>query len=185
MHHLRVVPRGLSEDNLSQHSDIQLRGSQEEDNEEPPPPYPGKSTSRDASITDHVWLASLRPSRPDTRTHDYDTTGENGPRTSGERGLSVRSNQEHHDMGPNRAHVVNAWIDREAVHRICRGETNSESCRPNISQSTNPEYRNLDVNAREPNFLRTFVSHSLPGARGVVSTTHTLPSVSSELTEAV
>ena len=140
IHHLRVVPTGLSEDNLSQHREMQLRGSQEEDNEEPPPPYPGKRTLRDASGRDYIWLASQRPTRPDTRTHDYDTTGESEPRSSVERGSEIRSNQEHHDMGPNRAHVVNAWIDSEAVHRgISRGETNSEPCRPNICQSTNPE----------------------------------------------
>ena len=180
-----MVPTGPSEDNLSQHSEIQLRGSEEEDNEEPPPPYPGKRTSRDASITDYIRLASQRPARPDTRTHDYDTTGENGSRSSVERGAAIRSNQEYHDMGPNRAYVVNAWIDNEAVHRISRGETNTESYRPSICQSTNPENRNLDVNARDQNFLRTFVSHSLQGTRGVVSTTHSLPSVNAELTEAV
>ena len=185
IHHLRVVPSGPSEDNLSQHSEIQLRGSQEEDNEEPPPPYPGKRTSQDASITDYIWLARQRPTRPDNRTHDYDTTGENGPRSSIERGSAIRLNQGHHDMGPNRTHVVNAWIDNEALHRVSRGETNSEPYRPSICQSANPEDRNLDVNSRDQNFLRTFVSHSLQGTRGVVSTTHSLPSVNAELTEAV
>jgi len=178
IHHLRVVPRGLSEDNLSQHTDIQLWGSQEEDNEEPPPPYPGNSTSCDAGTTDYI--VSPRPTRPDTIAH-----GENRPRPSGERGSAIRSNQEHHEMGPNRAHVVNAWIDSEEVHRISRGETNSEPCRPNICQPTNPEDRNLGVNAGDPNCLRTFVSHSLQDSRGVVSTTHTVPSVNAELTEAV
>lgn len=185
IHHLRVVPTGLSDDNLSQHREIQLRGSQEEDNEEPPPPYPGKRTSRDASSTDYIWLASQRSTRPDTRTHDYDTTGETGSRSSGERGSAIRSNQEHHDMRPNRAHVVNAWIDSEAVNRISRGKTNSELCRPNIYQLRNPEDRNLDVNGRDRSFLRTFVSHSLQGTSGVVSTTHSLPSVNAEFTEAV
>ena len=109
-----MVPRGLSEDNLSQHTDIQLRGSQEEDNDEPPPPYPGNGTSCDAGTTDNI--ASPRTTRPDTITHDYDTTGENRPRPSGERGSAIRSNQEHHEMGPNRAHAVNAWIDSEEVH---------------------------------------------------------------------
>ena len=61
-----MVPRGLSEDNLSQHTDIQLWGSQEEDNEEPPPPYPGNSTSCDAGTTDYI--VSPRPTRPDTIT---------------------------------------------------------------------------------------------------------------------
>ena len=185
IHHLRLVPTGLSDDNLSQHREIQLRGSQEEDNEEPPPPYPGKRTSRDASSTDCIWLASQRSTRADTRTHDYDTTGESEPRFPVERGSAIRSNQEHHDMGPNRAHVVNAWTDSEAVHRISRGETSSEPCRTRICQSTNPEDRNLDVNARDRNFLRTFVSHSLQGTRSVVSTTHSLPSVNPEFTEAV
>ena len=177
-----MVPRGSSEDNLSRHTDIQLRGSQEEDNEEPPPPYPGNSTLRDASAADYICLASPRPTRPDIRTHDYDTSCENRARSSGERGSAIRSNQEHHEMGPNRAHVMNAWIDSEAVHR---GETNSELCRPNICQSPNPEDRNLDVNAGDPKFLRTFVSHSFQGARSVVSTTHTAPSVNAELTEDV
>ena len=174
IHHLPMVPRGPSEDNLSRHSDIQLRGSQEEDNEEPPPPYPGNSTSRDASITD-----SPRPTRQDTRAHD--TTGANGRRSSDERGSAIRLNQEHRIMGLNRVHVVNAWIDSEAVHRISRDETN----RPNICQSTNTEDSNLDVNERDPNFLRTFVSRSLRGFRGGVSITHTLPSVNAERTEAV
>ena len=186
VHHLRVVPRGSSEDNLSQQTDIQLRGSQEDDNEEPPPPYPGNSTSRDAGAADYIWLAGPRLTRPDTRIHNDDTTCENGPRSSGERGSAMRSNREHHEMGPNRAHVMNAWIDSEAEHQISRGETNSELCRPNICQSPNAEDRNLDVHARDPRFLRTFVSHSLQGARGdVVSTTDTLPSVNAELTEAV
>lgn len=167
-----MVPTGLSDDNLSQHTEIQLRGSQEEDNEEPPPPYPGKRTSRDASSTDYIWLASQRSTRADTRTHDYDTTGESEPRSSVERGSAIRSNQEHHDMGPNRAHVVNAWTDSEAVHRISRGETSSEPCRPNIYQLRNLEDRNLNVNGIDRSFLRTFVSHSLQGTSGVVSTTH-------------
>ena len=181
-----MIPTGLSEDNLSQHREMQLRGSQEEVNEEPPPPYPGKRTLWDTSGTDYIWLASQRPTRPDNRIHDYETTGESEPRSFGEGVSAIRSNQENHDVGPNRAHVVNAWIDNEAVHRgISRGETNSEPCRPNICQSTNPEDRNLDVNGRDRNFLRTFVSHSLQGTRGVVSTTHSLPSVNAEFTEAV
>lgn len=184
IHHFRVVPRGSSGDNLSQHSDIQLRGSQGEDNDGPPPPYPGNSTLRDASLTDYIWLASSRPTRQDTRTHD-DTISGNGPRSSDERGSSIRSNQEHHVVGPSGTHVVNAWIDSEAVHRMSRGEISSEPCRPNTCQATNPEDRNLDVNERDPNFLRTFVSHSSQGARGAVSTTHTLPFVNAEHTETV
>jgi len=180
IHHLPVAPRGPSEENLSRHSDIQLRGFQEEDNEEPPPPYPGNSSSRDTSITD-----SPTPTHQDTRTHDYDTTGENGPRPADRRGSAIVSNEEHHVMGPNRVHLVNAWIDSEAVHRIFRGETSNEPCRSNSCQSTNTEGRNLNVNVRDANFLRTSVSHSLKGVRGAVSTTHTLPSVNAELTEAV
>ena len=180
IHHLPVAPRGPSEDNLSRHSDIQLRGFQEEDNEEPPPPYPGNSSSQDTSITD-----SPTPTRQDTRTHDYDTTGENGPRSADRRGSAIVSNEEHHAMGSNRVHLVNAWIDSEEVHRISRGETSNEPCRSNSCQSTNIEGRSLNVNVRDANFLRTFVSHSLKGVRGEVSTTHTLPSVDAELTEAV
>lgn len=163
-----MAPRGSSEENLSRHSEIQLRGFQEERNEEPPPPYPGNSSSRDTSITD---------SPTPTRTHDYDTTGENGPRPADRRGSAIVSNEEHH--------VMNAWIDSEAVHRISSSETSNEPCRSNSCQSTNTEGRNLNVNVRDANILRTFVSHSLKGVRGAVSTTHTLPSVNAELTEAV
>ena len=45
-------------------------------------------------------------------------TDENGARSLDERGSAIRSNREHPLVGPNRAHVVNAWIDSEVVHRI-------------------------------------------------------------------
>ena len=41
------------------------------------------------------------------------------------------------------------------------------------------------MRARDQNFLRTFVSHSLQGAWGVISTTLTLSSVNAELPEAL
>ena len=180
-------PRGTSEDNMSQHSDIQLRGSHEEDNEEePPPPYPGNvalPSSHNTRSTDHIWHTSLRPARQSTRALENEATGENGPSSSDGRASGARSNQGHHVVGPSGVHVVNAWINNEAVHRI--GETSNEMYRTDSCQS-NPEGRNLDVNQRDPNFSRTSVSHSsLQGARGAVSTSHTLPSEHTELTETV
>lgn len=184
-----MAPRGTSEDNLSQHSDMQLRGSNEEDNEEPPPPYPGNvesATSHNARSTDHMWHSRLRPARPSTRAHENDSTGENRSLPSQGRGSVARSCQGHHVVGPCGSHVVNAWIDSEAEHssQISRGETSNEPCRTNCCQS-NPERRNLGTNQRDPNPSRTFVTHSSQGTGGAVSTTRTLPSENDELVERV
>ncbi|XP_078360252.1 uncharacterized protein LOC144644605 [Oculina patagonica] len=187
VHHFRVVPRGTSEDNLSQYSDMQLRGSNEEDNEEPPPPYPGNvelTTSRNARSTDYMWHSNLRPTRQNNRAREDDSAGENGPLPPDGRGSGEQSSQGHHVVVPCGTRVVNAWIDNEHEHPISRDETSHEPCRTNSCQSDS-ERRNLDVNQRDLNLSRTFVTHSSRGPGGTVSITRTFPSENAELTETV
>lgn len=182
-----MVPRGAHEDDLSQHSDMQLRGSNVEDSEEPPPPYPGNAeltTSRNVPSTEHMWHSSLRPARQSTRAPANDSTGENGPLSTEERGLGAPSSEGHHVVGPCGNHVVNAWIDSEEVDHISGRETSNEPCRTTCWQS-NVERRNSDINQRDPNLCGMFVTHCSQGRTGAVSTTQTLSSVNAELSAIV
>lgn len=166
-HHFLVAPRGTSEENLPQHSDI--RCSHEEDNDEPPPPYPGNITStpevQSANPANYICHSNTRPSRQSTRRTP-------NRRDSGER--------------ESRIHVVNAWTNSEALHQLPHGEACNELCRTNRCQS-NPERRSSDVNHRESNIFRTVVSHSsqLQGGKVAVLVTHNLPSEDAELTSTV
>ena len=165
--HSRVVPRGASEDNLSQHPE---RGYRAEENEEPPPPYPGNVVlivSRNTRSMDYICHAHLRSADENSRISDAEASRGNTPSASNERTLGGNTGESHG------SHVINAWTDDEA-ERQAHAESN-EASRTRSCQSNRQE-RNSANDQRNTNVSRTLVSHSLQGAREVVSTSHTLPS---------
>ena len=163
IHHPRVVPREITEDNLSQHSGIELRVHRTENTEDLPPPYPGNVmllAPRNTRSMEQICHPRSPSPGQSTRTRHIETAFEFAHGSSNARRTRASPSQLH-TVGPSRNQVVNAWSE---TRRKSSHDERNELCR------THRYHSNVDISTS-----RTVVSHSERGPMEVVSTTPMIP----------
>ena len=161
IHHPRMVPRETTEDNLSQHSSIEVRVHRTEDTEDLPPPYPGNVmfvAPRNTRSMEHICHPRSPSPGQSTRTRHIETASDSIALGSLNARSTRASPSQLQIVGPSRNQVVNAWSDNETRRKSSHDERN-EVCR------THRHHSNVDISTS-----RTVVSHSERGPMEVVST---------------